>query len=102
MNLPAGVGLSVGRGRGVDAQSAQWNPDKNDADYTYPGDGDGAVRPIIKDLLQGGYDAGFSIEPHMAVVFHDSSVQASDEAQYDSYVEYGRRLGKLIDEIKRG
>lgn len=83
----------------VHIKDAKWNPAKKDADYTYPGEGDGAVRPIVKDLLLSGYTGGFSIEPHMAVVFHDASVKASDEAQYSSYVEYGRRLEKLMDEI---
>ncbi len=58
------------------------------------------MRPIIKDLLASGYDAGFSIEPHLAVVFHDATVKASDELQYSTYVEYGRRLEKLIGEIR--
>ena len=58
------------------------------------------MRPIIQDLLASGYDGGFAIEPHMAVVFHDASVKSDAEAQYANYVEYGRRLGKLIDEIK--
>ena len=39
--------------------------------YTFPGEGDGYVKEIVADLLQNGYDGGFSIEPHMAVVFHD-------------------------------
>ena len=84
----------------VHIKDAKWNPAKNDADYTWPGDGDGAVRPIIQDLLASGYDGGFAIEPHMAVVFHDASVKSDAEAQYANYVEYGRRLGRLIDEIK--
>lgn len=84
----------------VHIKDAVWNPAKKDADYTYPGEGDGAVRPIIKDLLASGYDGGFSIEPHLAVVFHDASVTASADAQYSSYVEYGRRLEKLIAEIQ--
>jgi hypothetical protein len=62
--------------------------------------GDGAVREIIKDLLASGYDAGFSIEPHLAVVFHDTSVTASEDTQYNTYVEYGRRLEKLIKVIQ--
>jgi sugar phosphate isomerase/epimerase len=85
----------------VHIKDAIWNMAKNDADYTFPGEGDGAVRPIIKDLLASGYTGGFSIEPHMAVVFHDASVQASEEVQYQSYVEYGRRLEKLIQDVKR-
>ena len=84
----------------VHIKDARWNPAKNDADYKFPGEGDAAVRPIIKDLLASGYDGGFSIEPHLAVVFHDASVTASADAQYDTYVEYGRRLEKLIKSVQ--
>jgi len=42
-------------------------------------------------------DAGISIEPHMVVVFHDAQSKASDdEAMGKNYVEYGRRLEKMI------
>ena len=84
----------------VHIKDAKWNPAKNDADYTWPGDGDGAVRPIIKDLQTGGYDGCLSIEPHLAVVFHDATVKSSDEAQFNSYVEYGRRLEQLVGAIQ--
>jgi sugar phosphate isomerase/epimerase len=84
----------------VHVKDAKWNPAKNDADYTFPGEGDGDVRPILKDLLAGGYDAGISIEPHMVVVFHDAASQASDQAMRANYVEYGRRLEKMVNEIK--
>jgi sugar phosphate isomerase/epimerase len=86
----------------VHVKDAIWNAAKKDADYTYPGEGQAAVRRILEDLLAGGYQAGISIEPHLAVVFHDASVTASAEAQFNSYVEYGRRLMKLIDGIKPG
>jgi sugar phosphate isomerase/epimerase len=85
----------------VHIKDAVWNTAKNDADYTFPGEGSGAVRRIVKDLLASGYTSGFSIEPHMAVVFHDASVQASEEVQYQNYVEYGRRLEKVIKDVKR-
>jgi sugar phosphate isomerase/epimerase len=84
----------------IHVKDAIWNPAKKDADYTYPGEGQGAVRPILKDAIAGGYDAGISIEPHLAVVFHDASVQASEEEMHTTYVEYGRRLMKLIDEVR--
>lgn len=77
-----------------------WRTEKNDADYTYPGDGDAAVRPILSDAFARGYDAGISIEPHMAVVFHDASVEADPQEQYDNYVEYGRRLMTLIESLR--
>ena len=84
----------------VHVKDARWNTAKNDADYTYPGEGDGQVKRILKDLVANGYDAGISIEPHLAVVFHDASIKSSEEAQFNSYVEYGRRLVKLLDDIK--
>jgi sugar phosphate isomerase/epimerase len=83
----------------VHVKDARWNHAKNDADYTMPGDGDGKVREILTDLLASGYSGGISIEPHIAVVFHDASVKASDEDMFNSFVEYGRRLVALVDQI---
>lgn len=84
----------------VHVKDAVWIPSKKDAEYKFPGEGDGQVHRILKDLFASGYDGGISIEPHMAVVFHDASVKASPEAQYQNYVEYGRRMMKMIGEIK--
>ncbi len=84
----------------IHVKDAIWNPAKKDADYTYPGEGQGAVRRILKDAIASGYDAAISIEPHVAVVFHDATVKTSDEAMYSSYVEYGRRLMRMVDEIR--
>lgn len=86
----------------VHVKDAAWNPARNDADYTYPGEGQGDVKRILTDLLANGYDAGISIEPHLAVVFHDANVKASAETQFDTYIEYGRRLMKLLAEIRTG
>jgi sugar phosphate isomerase/epimerase len=83
----------------VHIKDAVWNATKNDADYTFPGKGDGAVRRIISDLLASGYDGGFSIEPHVAIVFHDASVQSSAEVQYSTYVQYGRELEEMVKSI---
>ncbi len=84
----------------VHVKDAIWNPAKNDADYTYPGEGDGQVRRILTDLLGRGYDAGISIEPHLAVVFHDASVQSNELKMFETFVEYGQRLMKMVNEIK--
>ncbi|MEI7728963.1 MAG: TIM barrel protein [Verrucomicrobiota bacterium] len=86
----------------IHIKDATWNPAKNDADYNWPGEGQGYVRPILKDAFQRGYRAGVSIEPHLAVVFHDANSKASDDVTYTSFVEYGQRLGKLIGEVKVG
>jgi sugar phosphate isomerase/epimerase len=84
----------------IHVKDATWNPAKNDADYNWPGEGRGRVRDILKDAFARGYDAGISIEPHMIVVFHDAGSKGSDEAMGQNFVDYGRRLEKLIREIK--
>jgi sugar phosphate isomerase/epimerase len=84
----------------VHVKDARWNNAKNDADYTMPGDGDGKVRPILADLISSGYSGGISIEPHIAVVFHDATVKSSDEEMFNSFVEYGRRLMALVEDIQ--
>lgn len=71
-----------------------------ESEFTMPGEGDGDVKKILADMLARGYDGGISIEPHLQVVFHDDSVEAKEEARFNSYVEYGRRLEALLDEIK--
>ncbi len=77
-----------------------WEPEGNNTKFTYPGEGDGDVKKVVGDLLASGYDGGISIEPHLAVVFHDESVQSADDVKYQNYVEYGRRMEKLIEEVK--
>jgi sugar phosphate isomerase/epimerase len=83
-------------------KDAVWNPARNDADYCWPGEGQGRVRDILQDACSRGYDAGISIEPHMVVVFHDAGSSSNEAAQRANYVEYGRRLERLIREIKGG
>jgi sugar phosphate isomerase/epimerase len=84
----------------IHVKDATWNPAKNDADYNWPGEGQGHVRQILQDALVRGYDAALSIEPHLAVVFHDASVKSDADAMHQSYVEYGQRLMRLVDEIR--
>jgi len=75
-------------------------PAKNDADYNWPGEGQGRVRDILKDAFARGYNGGLSIEPHMVVVFHDAASKADDDTMRKNFVEYGRRLERLIAEVK--
>jgi sugar phosphate isomerase/epimerase len=67
--------------------------------YTWPGEGDGDVKRIVKDLITGGYDGGISIEPHLGAVFHDPSVTSDEESRYATYVEYGRRMEALVKDL---
>jgi sugar phosphate isomerase/epimerase len=86
----------------IHIKDATWNPARNDADYNWPGEGRGRVRDIVRDALARGYDAGFSIEPHMVVVFHDAQAKAAGEdVMRQNYVEYGQRLEKMIGELRQ-
>ena len=84
----------------IHVKDATWAPAKNDADYNWPGEGEGKVREILKDAFARGYEGGISIEPHMVVVFHDAGSKANDDAMRKNFVEYGRRLEKLISEVR--
>ena len=70
--------------------------------FTFPGEGEGDVKKIVADMLKNGYDGGISIEPHLAVVFHDASITAEADVKYNNYVEYGRRMMKIVEDIKAG
>jgi sugar phosphate isomerase/epimerase len=86
----------------IHIKDASWNPKKNDADYNWPGEGQGRVQDILKDAFARGYDAGISIEPHMVVVFHDAQAKAAgEEAMQKNFVEYGQRLEKIIANTKK-
>ena len=68
----------------------------NKAEFTWPGEGDGDVVRIVRDLVEGGYDGGFSMEPHLSVVFHEEGGESENEARMRSYTEYGRRFTKIL------
>lgn len=86
----------------IHVKDATWNPAKNDADYNWPGEGQGRVYDILKDALARGYDGAISIEPHMVVVFHDAQSKTNnEEAMGKNYVEYGKVLENMIGDIKK-
>ena len=64
-----------------------------------PGEGRGAVREIATDLLERGYDGGFSIEPHITSVIHLQQEASDPELAFRTYVEYGRNLERLIGSL---
>ncbi len=72
-----------------------------DAKYTFPGEGHGQVEKIVKDLLSSGYDGGFSMEPHLSVLFHDDSIKSEEDLMYNNYVEYGKKFMALVDKVKK-
>ena len=81
----------------IHVKDATWIPAKKNADYNWPGEGQGKVRAILKDARARGYDAGISIEPHMTSVFHDPQAKTTnDVAARQNFVAYGRRLTELL------
>lgn len=86
----------------IHIKDATWNPARNDADYNWPGEGQGRVRDILQDAVARGYSAGLSLEPHMVVVFHDAQSKANEAETMKNFVAYGRRLEKMLAEIQAG
>jgi sugar phosphate isomerase/epimerase len=84
----------------IHIKDATWNQAKNDADYNWPGEGQGRVKDILADALARGYQGALSLEPHMVVVFHDAQSKTSNEAAMTkNFIEYGRRLERLLVEL---
>jgi sugar phosphate isomerase/epimerase len=84
----------------VHIKDGVWDPVAKQMTYTFPGEGQAEVRRIVQDLLASGYEGGFSMEPHMKVVFHEEQRGEVDaEARLSLYVEYGRRFERLLAEL---
>ncbi len=76
--------------------------DETEPEYTMPGEGQAMLREILGDALARGYDGWIAIEPHVATVFHAPDPTQVDWQQcYDSYVEYGRRLEALLENLRQ-
>ena len=82
----------------VHIKDGVWNAKESKCKYTFSGEGDGNVKRIVKDLLDNGYDGGFSMEPHLATVFHDDNLQPDKQIKYNTYISYGRKFMELIKE----
>lgn len=70
--------------------------------HTFPAEGQGDLPRIMADLLKEGFDGAFSIEPHMALVYHEGETRSPVEIQYATYVEYGQRTMQLVDRVRAG
>ena len=69
-----------------------------------PGEGQGDVEKILSDLKSNSYEGYISIEPHIEAVFHEEADEEIDpeekaKRQFESYVEYGKRLESIIARI---
>jgi sugar phosphate isomerase/epimerase len=84
----------------VHVKDGRWDAQAGKSIFTWPGEGVGDVQRIMADLVRRGYDGGISIEPHMAVVFHDKSVESEADLRMANYIEYGRRMERMLTEIR--
>ncbi len=83
----------------VHIKDARWDEENSRKVHTFPGEGEADVRRIVADLLGNGYAGGLSIEPHMHAGLPDPSL-TPEENSYQTYVEYGRRFGRLMESIR--
>ncbi len=67
--------------------------------FYFPGEGQGHVPEIVARLERDGYGGWYSIEPHMAVVFHNTSVQATEEQRSSNFIAYGRKFEQLFHSV---
>jgi sugar phosphate isomerase/epimerase len=80
----------------VHIKDARWDGTKT---HTFPGEGEADVKRILADLVATDYDGGISIEPHLENTGLSDDSLSQDERCFHSYVEYGRRLEKLLSEV---
>ncbi len=83
----------------VHIKDGYWDVKENKQVFTFPGEGEGDVWRIVEDLVKTGYDGGISIEPHLAVVYHDDKVVSQEHIKYANYIEYAHRFMKFLDDI---
>jgi sugar phosphate isomerase/epimerase len=63
-------------------------------------DGDDVPRKTFQDLKNRGYDGWISIEPHLAAQVHAGQDVKDARTAADLYVEYGRRMMKIIEGLR--
>lgn len=73
----------------------------NDIDHCWPGEGEGHVVEVVTEALKSGFSGTFSIEPHLAAVYHAPSGEKIERDRVATYVEYGRRTMKLVEQAQR-
>lgn len=77
--------------------------DKDTVEECFPGEGDSGTERVLADLIRRGYDGCLSIEPHMVAVIHlGRSADEDPELAYQLYVDHGRKLMQLVDELRQG
>lgn len=85
----------------IHIKDAAFVKEGEDPAFTYCGEGDGNIQEILRRVIkEDGYDGVISIEPHVAAIVHKASENKnSEELMYSSYLEYGRKLEKILAAI---
>jgi len=76
-------------------KDARWVDDT--LHYTFPGEGLGNVEDILQMVNECNMEIPISIEPHVAVVFHDPSVQSSFDTRWHNFIDYGNQLVRMAE-----
>lgn len=71
---------------------------KDSPQYTFPGEGLGNVAEILHLVKEHEMDIPISIEPHVAVVFHDPTVTTTTQERWDTFIKYGKDLVRMAGE----
>ena len=66
--------------------------------YTFPGEGSGRVKEILGYISDHDLTMPISIEPHVAVVYHDPSIKAPFQERWKNFIDYGNQLVALAEE----
>lgn len=69
------------------------------AQHTWPDVGESCIKETLRDLFSTGYNGFVSVEPHLKAVVHEGKTISDEDAAYQTYVEYGQRLMKLVETI---
>jgi len=86
----------------VHIKDAKIGADGKEELFYFPGEGDGQIQKIVNELEHiDGYKGYYSIEPHMEVVFHDSSAHSTKEKRVENFVDYGKRFEKILYTISQ-
>lgn len=72
--------------------------EENGVRYVFPGQGEARVQEILASAAKKMSGVPISIEPHVAVVFHDPSVTAPLEERWNTFIEYGKQLVRMAEE----
>ena len=84
----------------IHVKDAVMSSESGEPEYTFPGEGNGQLDLIFKDLIQDNFQGFVAIEPHMGKVFHLEDQNYNPEAVYDIYITYGRRFEQFLKSLE--